>query len=211
MEDRLQQFKDKLNLKGISKYGNYADFFKSIADDLLNHVFIAKDDKFYEIIDIEFYLFSHAHPDVITYPRQIDGGQWYFHQSGVDLSFASDDTVFGGILIRGICEHKDGATPIIGPLKCVDKLWDQFDAFNPSPVSYPRIVMSDISLGKQIISSKRWIKVTKSQTHEGKIKNWIERLPKSINRADLPPISELVNNVFNEPIRFQAKTLDEVS
>lgn len=206
----LQQLKDKLDLIGISHDGKYGLLFQSIADDLLNHVLIAKGDKLYEIIEIEFYLFSPKHPDVITYPRHIDGGQWFFHQSGVDLSFKSNDTVFGGILIRGIREHKDDATPVVGPLKCVDLLWDRFDAFTPSPDSYPRIVMADKPLGKHITNMARWIPVSKGQTRERKIEDWVKRLPASINRNELPSTENLVNSVFYEMIRFQAKTMPEL-
>lgn len=204
MEFSLQQLKDKLDLNGISQDGQYGVFFQSIANDLLNHVLIAKGENLYEIIEIEFYLFSPKHPDVITYPRHIDGGQWFFHQSGVDLSFKSDDTIFGGILIRGIREHKDGTVPVIGPLKCVDLLWDRFDAFEPSPESYPRIVKSDKPLGRQIINQIRWIPLSKGQTHEKKIDEWIKRLPESIDRKELPSKEKLINNVFYDMIRFQA-------
>lgn len=205
MESSLQQLKDKLDLNGISQDGRYGAFFQSIAHDLMNHVLVAKGEKLYEIIEIEFYLFTPNHPDVITYPRHIDGGQWFFHQSGVDLSFKSDDIIFGGILIRGIREHKDGATPVIGPLKCVDLLWDRFDAFAPNPESYPRIVKSDKSLGKQIVALPRWIPLSKGQTHEKKINDWINRLPESIDRKELPSTEILIDNVFNGMLRFQAK------
>lgn len=204
MDFSLQQLKDKLALNGISQDGHYGMFFRSIANDLLNHVLIAKGEKLYEIIDIEFYLFSPKHPDVITYPRHIDGGQWFFHQSGVDLSFKSDDTIFGGILIRGIREHNEGATPVIGPLKCIDLLWDRFDAFALNPESYPRIIKSDKPLGKQITNHARWIPLSKGQTHEQKINDWIKRLPASIDRKELPSTEKLINNVFNGMLRFQA-------
>lgn len=205
MEFSLQQLKDKLDLNGMSQDGQYGVFFQSIANDLMNHVLVTKGEKLYEIIEIEFYLFSPKHPDVITYPRHIDGGQWFFHQSGVDLSFKSDETIFGGILIRGIREHKDDATPIIGPLKCVDLLWDRFDAFAPNPESYPRIVESVKPLGRQIVSLPRWIPLSKGQTQDKKINDWIKRLPGSIDRKDLPSTEILIKNVFNGMLRFQAK------
>ncbi|WP_290460867.1 MULTISPECIES: hypothetical protein [Bacteroidales] len=50
----LQQLKDKLDLIGISHDGKYGLLFQSIAGDLLNHVLIAKGEKLYEIIEIEF-------------------------------------------------------------------------------------------------------------------------------------------------------------
>lgn len=52
MTDFLQQLKDKLDLTGISHDGKYGMLFQSIANDLLNHVLIAKGEKLYEIIEI---------------------------------------------------------------------------------------------------------------------------------------------------------------
>ena len=55
MEAFLQQLKDKLDLIGISHDGKYGISFQSIADDLLNHVLIAKGDKLYEIISTAYH------------------------------------------------------------------------------------------------------------------------------------------------------------
>ncbi|MDE6392167.1 MAG: hypothetical protein K2L59_02705 [Muribaculaceae bacterium] len=129
----------------------------------------------------------------------------------MDLSFKSNDTVFGGILIRGIREHKDGAKPVVGPLKCIDLLWDRFDAFTPSPESYPRIVMAEKPFGKHITNMARWIPISKGRTREDKIEKWVKRLPESINRNELPSTENLVNCVFYEMIRFQAKPMPELS
>jgi len=82
---------------------------------MCNHI-IKKGNLEYAIVEIEFYLFTNDHQDVITYPRVADAGRWFFHQSGVDLTFQSRDieedkdgnftfeenASFGGILIRAI-------------------------------------------------------------------------------------------------------------
>lgn len=205
MKNYIEQLKDKLDLLGFNETEDYGAFFQSIADILLNHVLIAKNERLYEITEIEFYLFSPTHPDVIAYPRIFEnGGQWFFHQSGVDLSFKSDDIVFGGILIRGICEHKAGAQPIIGPLKCVYTLWDHFDAFNPTPDSYPHIVECDDSLGKNITKLPRWITVPNGKTREDKIEEWIKRLPE-IDRVNLKTsTADMAKAVFDNEYRFKA-------
>lgn len=205
MKNYIEQLKDKLDLLGFNEPEDYGAFFQSIADILLNHVLIAKNERRYEITEIEFYLFSPTHPDVIAYPRIFEnGGQWFFHQSGVDLSFKSDDIVFGGILIRGICEHKAGAQPIIGPLKCVYTLWDHFDAFNPTPDSYPHIVECDDSLGKNITKLPRWITVPNGKTREDKIEEWIKRLPE-IDRVNLKTsTADMAKAVFDNEYRFKA-------
>lgn len=171
----------------------------------IRFVFELSNKKAASLAEIEFYLFSPTHPDVIAYPRIFEnGGQWFFHQSGVDLSFKSDDIVFGGILIRGICEHKAGAQPIIGPLKCVYTLWDHFDAFNPTPDSYPHIVECDDSLGKNITKLPRWITVPNGKTREDKIEEWIKRLPE-IDRVNLKTsTADMAKAVFDNEYRFKA-------
>ena len=45
-------------------------------------------------IDIEFYWFSKNHKDTITYPRNCNAGDWFFHNSGVDLAFDSYVSTF---------------------------------------------------------------------------------------------------------------------
>lgn len=75
---------------------------------------IVKGSQEYYITDIEFYLYCEGHKDIITYPRKCEAGEWFFNGSGVDISFASnvefqnakaklsDNSFFGGILLRGI-------------------------------------------------------------------------------------------------------------
>lgn len=201
----IEILKSKLDLVGLNEAENYGAFFHSVAEVLLNHVLIAKKEKLYEITEIEFYLFSPEHPDVITYPRQIKGGQWFFHQSGVDLSFNSNANLFGGILIRGIREHKDGAKAIIGPMNCVDELWDNFDAFNAEQETYPHIVESEKPLQKKITEHPRWIPVSSGQTREDKIEKWIKRLPEA-DRVNLTSsIADLTTAVFDKKYRFMAE------
>ena len=76
--------------------------FEEAAKLLMNLCSIKKGEKEYEIVDVEFYMYNSQHPDVITYPRDMMMGRWFFHPSGVDLTFDSTPDRFGGILIRGI-------------------------------------------------------------------------------------------------------------
>lgn len=201
----IKQLKNKLDLNGLDDAESYGIFFQSIAEILLNNVLIAKKEKLFEIIEIEFYLFSQKHPDVITYPRQLDGGQWYFHQSGVDLSFKSNETTFGGILIRGIREHATDKKPIIGPLKCIDTLWDHFDAFNPELDSYPHIVEYVNPVQKKITRLPRFIPISDDQKREYKIKEWIKRLPE-VDRINLTiSVTDLKKALFDKEYRFIAE------
>ena len=111
-------------------------------------------------IDIEFYWFSKNHKDTITYPRNCNAGDWFFHNSGVDLAFDSyvstsvkngkrkpvlDGTErFGGILIRGIRPETNWLTDgevksFDGPYKTVDELFDRFSAIE-APSDFPILV-----------------------------------------------------------------------
>lgn len=127
--------------------------FDEIADFLLNKCIIRVGDKNYRLLEIEFYLCSSSHQDLITYPRNDEkGGNWFFHQSGVDICFKSscmpasedgkyclsNDNRFGGILIRSMIEIDDKMNylpksepkPIHGPMKCMDALFKTFGALD---------------------------------------------------------------------------------
>ena len=132
------------------------DEFKKFATDLMCNFQIRKGkDKLYWMTDIEFYVYTDSHRDIITYPRNCKAGRWFFHPSGVDLSFESlvdsearflvkkpkltKESIFGGILIRGIVMVDNPSINADGPYKVCDELFDQFDAID-APIDFPRIV-----------------------------------------------------------------------
>ncbi|MDE6753072.1 MAG: hypothetical protein K2J82_00495 [Muribaculaceae bacterium] len=211
---RLQEL---LTLTKKSEIKCYSEYFKEIANLLMNKCVIAKGEKKYEIIEIEFYLFALDHQDIITYPRKLSAGQWFFHQSGVDLTFESSDNQFGGILIRGIkplgTKNEGDYHPelILGPQKCVDELWDTFYAFKTEPTEYP-IIKEDLSIPKDdcIESCKRWINVSEEKKAY-KISDWSKRIIESkgtisVNEKDRHDI------VFNSKYRFvKMKSIDQTS
>lgn len=140
-----------------AKYNSETDIeaaFDKIADILLNKVKITRGNKCYYIGEIEFYLYTDSHRDIITYPRNTKSLQWYRNAFfGIDLTFNShvgyDDNkqwytldehspYFGGILIRSIY-NKD--TLIDKPRNCADLLFDCLDATN-TPEDYPLLVES---------------------------------------------------------------------
>ena len=145
--------------------------FLGLANYLMNNFQIEKGDKLYWMTDIEFYVYTDSHRDIITYPRNCEAGRWFFHPSGVDITFKSKvdfkehpkkhqlmpfltkDAVFGGILIRGIIPASEGASSIDGPMKVCDELFDQFDAF-AMPDDFPRIVAAKESRGVQATPDK---------------------------------------------------------
>lgn len=176
--------------------------FKEAAELLMNLCSIQKGEKEYEIVDIEFYMYNSQHSDVITYPRVMEMGRWFFHSSGVDLTFHSTPNRFGGILIRGIRNVNDDNDQILGPQKCVDALWDNFNAFdNQYDTEYPIISSAANTRSEEIIQCPRWISVPKGRTEIDRIKEWKERINK-ITRV--PDVSDeaLAYLVFRSPYRF---------
>lgn len=130
--------------------------FKGFATSLMNNFQIEKGNNRYWMTDIEIYIYTDSHRDIITYPRNCEAGRWFFHASGVDISFKSKvelkkhpkrqmmpfltkDAVFGGILIRKIVMDGNPSIEADGPIKVIDELFDQFDALK-APEDFPIIV-----------------------------------------------------------------------
>ena len=146
--------------------------FEELARSLMNDFHIKKGDKRYWMTDIEFYLFHDKHRDIITYPRRCEAGMWFFHASGVDISFKSwvdfrphtkkqiempyltKGAVFGGILIRGIEPVGKAGQKANGPLKVCDELFDQINAFH-TPKDFPKIVEAPSSRGVSVNPTSR--------------------------------------------------------
>lgn len=180
-------------------------WFQTIANELMcNHV-IQKGERQYAIVEIEFYYYSPEHRDVITYPRQMKSGRWFFHQSGVDLTFGSysitdksgyKNAQFGGILIRGLRKLDDGKY-IFGPLKCIDELWDNFDAFGTTAeVEYPVLKEHKAVASSNLRACKRHIAIKKDKQHD-KVKEWAGRLG-----LGLSDIGTYEDDLFNNPEKY---------
>ncbi len=163
-KDVLQNLRLKLtkdSLRNEILQNGYQKTFDKIAKILLNKVAIRKGEKIFYIKDIEFYLYENNHRDIITYPRICKAGQWFFHPSGIDISFESsvdvksndyelfqpilrEDAFFGGVLIRAIypadkapadaCKYN-----LDGPHKVEWALFDSFDAFN-EVTDFPHLI-----------------------------------------------------------------------
>jgi hypothetical protein len=186
-------------------------YFSETADLLMNNYVISKHGIEYEIVEIEFYLFTPEHPDVITYPRDCVAGQWFFHQSGVDLTFATTDKQFGGILIRGLRETQGERKQVFGPQNCVNLLWDKFNAFETVATEIPLIIPSNQCVSSfHAQSFPRWIPVKKDKVKaSAKLAEWIKRLKdKGYNEFNKDPekISALI---FDSEYRFiKEKAID---
>lgn len=186
----------KARLSAIPNTG-FTTYFEDIAKLIMNNCIIKKGNDKYEIVEIEFYIFTPEHQDVITYPREAAAGQWFFHQSGVDLTFESNDKHFGGILIRGI-RNIDTGKLSLGPQKCVDLLWDKSDAFSIQNNEYPIIVAADQELDENIKTFPRWIPV-KDGDKAKKLEYWTNRVKEKGHMVSAADKSDIV---FKRHYRF---------
>jgi 3-methyladenine DNA glycosylase Mpg len=110
--------------------------FLKAADDLLNHHILVFGSRTFRIIEVEFYFHctSGDHEDCYAHKHneQLNNGTWYFHGSGLDITFGNGSDVHGGALIRSIewlnpqGETKPTQTVIIGPLQIVTAIFASF-------------------------------------------------------------------------------------
>lgn len=190
------ELKKQLDISGLT-WETAADEFQKIAKTLMLNYIIQQGEQHYAIVEIEFYFYSAEHKDCITYPRKMDAGRWFFHQSGVDLTFKSVDKSFGGILIRGIYSLKTREYTF-GPQKCVDLLWNNFDAFDNKNTfkDYPILVKAEShTIKDNIVSCPRCINI-KEDDRVKKANDWAKRL-------SVPaPSEDDIQNIFDKPYRF---------
>lgn len=169
-----------LNIKNLLQTYSIEDLFDAIAKKLFNEYHIKKGDSTYDFLEIEFYYLDKEHLDYITYPRTISKGKWFFHPSGIDISFESSceegfkktskagENFFGGILIRSLV--KDGNIAVNGPLRCCWELFDCFSAFELRPNELPIIEHRSVENQFEIYKTKRFIsfKEDKAENDYGK-------------------------------------------
>jgi hypothetical protein len=129
--------------------------FYEIALELFNNYEIRKGKEVYDFLEVEFYYYTDNHKDVITYPRTSEVGKWFFHQSGVDITFDSNSKRYGGILIRSLLKNKE--IVITGPRKCEWGLFDTFDAFEIKENELPLIKKKEVSANKEVFKTQRCI------------------------------------------------------
>ncbi|MBP1629584.1 MAG: peptidylarginine deiminase-like enzyme [Bacteroidetes bacterium] len=150
--------------------------FQKIAELLFQEYCIKKGNDQYKFLEIEFYYYTKDFEDIITYPRNVSNGKWFFHDSGVDITFDSkckdidcscdkrkpNEDYFGGILIRSLL--KNDKELITGPLKCSWSLFDFIDAFSLEKEDLPLIVNNE-NEKLPIIATNRHIPID-----EGKVR-----------------------------------------
>jgi len=191
---KIEELKDYLRCVGNSIYDSdeVEKKFEIIAEILLNWCIIRVNAKRFRILEIEFYLFGGKgdHKDIIAYPRtDMEGGEWFFHPSGVDLCFKSHcerkdnhyvidekENEFGGILIRSLEEvdhqMRPVGDPIFGPWKSMDVIFNKFGAFEDNR-GMNQLAFIEITTKpsiEKVLSTKRHIPVKADGIHN-KVKN----------------------------------------
>ena len=163
------ELRDLLDLSNV-EINNIEQRFEEIAKHLFQGYCIKKGNDQYKLLEIEFYYYTKDFEDIITYPRNVSSGKWFFHDSGVDITFESKCTdtdcgcdkrkpngdYFGGILIRSLL--KNDKELITGPLKCSWALFDFIDAFVLEKEDLPLIVNNE-NEKLPIIATNRYIPI----------------------------------------------------
>jgi hypothetical protein len=123
--------------------------FERIANELLNKWILEVNHSKYRIAEIEFYLKSGQHNDTYTHGHELQKttGNWYFHGSGIDLTFGTSES-YGGILIRAIYNILDNKY-IHGPLKTVTELFSNLGTAYSSPFQFGLVPDSNNSLDSE--------------------------------------------------------------
>lgn len=143
----IEELKSLMCIPVNASKESVAQIFKRIAEVLKNDCVIKFQDNKYRILDFEFYYYSKNHQDISVHPRNSEALCWYINDfGGIDLNFESkvnmvfvengkkksykykltDDSYFGGILIRQIMRLSDNMV-YDGPWKVAD-LFRLFDA-----------------------------------------------------------------------------------
>ena len=85
------ELRDLLDLSNV-EINNIEQRFEEIAKHLFQGYCIKKGNDQYKLLEIEFYYYTKDFEDIITYPRNVSSGKWFFHDSGVDITFESKCT-----------------------------------------------------------------------------------------------------------------------
>lgn len=117
--------------------------FDRIANELMNNWLLKIESKIFRIAEIEFYYKSESHNDPYTHGHvlQNEKEKWYFHGSGIDITFGTNET-YGGILIRAIYNIIDD-NYIYGPLNCVTEIFNTIGNIHVKEISFGLIASRD--------------------------------------------------------------------
>ena len=154
----IEKLKELMCIPADASKEDIRERFNQIAEILKKCCVIEFENEEYRILDFEFYFYNKNHRDISVHPRKSEALCWYFNDfGGIDLNFESriekeaknslkyvltEDSYFGGILIRQIKSITDG-TLYDGPWK-VAELFRVFNAASPMQ-SNPSLKMTELT------------------------------------------------------------------
>lgn len=115
--------------------------FKKIAKALMTEFVIKINETEFYLTEIEFYCKTinndtHQDPYVHGDDLQKEFGKWYFHGSGLDITFGNEN-YYGGILLRGIKTYSENEWKYTsGPLNIVKELFSKSNSISEKTVFY---------------------------------------------------------------------------
>lgn len=157
----------------IENSGNPLPDFERISEVLLNNSILKVGRKSFRICAIEFYYKQADHMDNAAHSHkgQLTCGEWYFHGSGLDITFG-DETEYGGILIQAIQSMEEPKIFTGGPLKCITVLFEAFGSASNHQLIFgleeyrhehekiiaaPRVGLNEVTVGDHFSKGYRFI------------------------------------------------------
>lgn len=152
VRDRID-FENNLKQKYMEKFKNlFKEFkpensekeFKKVAKALMTEFVIKINETEFYLTEIELYCQTkkeeegglHYDPYVHGDDLQKEFGKWYFHGSGLDITFGNEN-YYGGILIRGIKTYSENEWKYTsGPLNIVKELFSKSNRISEKTVFY---------------------------------------------------------------------------
>ncbi len=130
--------------------------FDQIARALFQNCYIRIHQSDYQLTEIEFYYYHpQKHPDIYVHKNavQLKLGNWYFHGSGLDITFGQKAKgIYGGILLRGIKNLSTGQY-CSGPINTLRELMRNFQLITAA--HQMQLVEAQIAKQKDIIKAPR--------------------------------------------------------
>ncbi|MBN1184308.1 MAG: hypothetical protein JXB49_18605 [Bacteroidales bacterium] len=147
----------RMNARSFNADNSLEKHFNTVAYLIMNHSILEIDKNSYRLTEIEFYFYNedfHEDPYIHKHRLQLMTGQWYFHGSGLDITFG-DGKNYGGILIRGIKSLTgDENSFISGPLNVVQEIFSSFGNIGIKDHLFRIIETNDIP-SEDIVKSTR--------------------------------------------------------
>lgn len=132
----IESHQHLLNILKDPTSPNMSSWFQQIALELIFNSSLIVNNKIFQIVELEFYVYTENHPDDFCHraDEQKKAGSFYIHKNGksykegniigIDITCGSKSR-YGGILIRSICDENHNL--IEGPGNVLNKMLESFN------------------------------------------------------------------------------------